>query len=327
MSTMLAMLLERPGSPLRLAEVRRPNPAAGEVLVEVAACGVCRTDLHVADGDLANPKLPLILGHEIVGQVAGLGAGVTGFTQGERVGIPWLGHTCGVCTYCLAGAENLCDAPGFTDTRGTAAMPNSRLPTPAIASHCQATCLILKPHRYCAPVSSDIARWSRPVTLGGSGSMASAPQPTSWRRSPDLRAAKSTSFSSPGDAAAQDFARRLGAVWAGGSDERSPTELDAAIIFASVGALVPKALRAVRKGGIVVCGGIHMSDIPAFPYATLWGERWVVSVANLTRRDARKFLALAPQVPVRTEVEVFPMAEANEALSRLRDGKLTGRRF
>ena len=324
MTTMLAMLLERPGSPLRLAEVGRPKPAAGEVLVEVAACGVCRTDLHVADGDLANPKLPLILGHEIVGRVAGLGAGVTGFTLGERVGIPWLGHTCGVCPYCLAGAENLCDAPGFTgytrdggyaqfavaDASYCFPLPGG-LPDPEAAP---LLCAGLIGYRSLVKAGD-----ARRLGIYGFGAAAHIVAQVARSQGREVYA-----FTRPGDAAAQEFARRLGAVWAGGSDERSPTELDAAIIFASVGALVPKALRSVRKGGIVVCGGIHMSDIPAFPYATLWGERSVVSVANLTRRDAREFLALAPQVPVRTEVEVFPMAEANEALSRLRDGKLTG---
>jgi len=324
MGTMLAMLLERPGSPLRLAEVRRPEPAAGEVLVEVAACGVCRTDLHVADGDLANPKLPLILGHEIVGRVAGLGAGVTGFRPGERVGIPWLGHTCGVCPYCSAGAENLCDAPGFTgytrdggyaqfavaDAGYCFPMPGD-LPDPEAAP---LLCAGLIGYRSLVKAGD-----ARRLGIYGFGAAAHIVVQVARSQGREVFA-----FTRPGDAAAQEFARRLGAEWAGGSDEPSPAELDAAIIFASVGALVPMALRSVRKGGIVVCGGIHMSDIPAFPYATLWGERSIVSVANLTRQDAREFLALAPQVPVRTEVEVFPLAEANEALSRLRDGKLTG---
>jgi propanol-preferring alcohol dehydrogenase len=324
MPTMRAMVLEQPRSRLVLRERPLPTPGAGDLLVEVAACGVCRTDLHVVDGELPNPKLPLVPGHEIVGRVAALGAGVTGFTVGERVGVPWLGRTCGICPYCRAGRENLCDAPLFTGyTRDG-----------GYASHALADanyCFPLPQHdddAGTAPLMcAGLIGW-RSYRLAGEGSAlglygfgAAAhilAQVASWQ------GRRVHAFTRPGDTAAQAFARSLGAVWAGGSDALPPEPLDAAIIFAPVGALVPVALKAVKKGGRVVCGGIHMSDIPGFPYALLWEERQLLSVANLTRADGREFLALAPRAGVRTEVRRYPLDAANEALADLREGRLQG---
>jgi propanol-preferring alcohol dehydrogenase len=324
MATLQAMVLDAPRTPLVMRERPLPAPGAGEILVAVAACGVCRTDLHVVDGELEHPTLPIVPGHEIVGRVAALGAGVAGFSIGERVGVPWLGATCGICAYCRSGAENLCDTPVFTGyTRDG-----------GYATHAVADA------RYCFPLGAagddaDIAPWLcagligwRSYRMAGEGNRlglygfgAAAhilAQVAIWQ------GRRVYAFTRKGDTAAQEFARSLGAVWAGGSDDRPPEPLDAAIIFAPVGALVPAALKAVRKGGRVVCGGIHMSDIPSFPYALLWEERHVMSVANLTRADAHGFLSIAPEAGVKCEVTRYPLARANEALSDLRDGRLQG---
>ena len=321
---MKAMILERPGERLKAAELPDPQPAPGQLRVKVSACGVCRTDLHVVDGDLTEPKLPIVPGHEIVGRVDALGDGVEGFSAGDRVGIPWLGHTCGHCAYCRAGTENLCDEPGFTGYQidggyAEMAVADARycFPLPGEDDDAQLAPLL------CAGLigyrSLVMAGDARRLGIYGFGAAAHILAQVARYQQREIFA-----FTSPGDEAAQEFARRLGAAWAGGSDQEAPAELDAAIIFAPVGALVPTALRAVRKGGVVVCGGIHMSDIPGFPYSILWGERTVRSVANLTRQDAIDFLDLAPRVPVRTRVEEYPLERANEALEALRTGKLTG---
>ena len=323
MSRMRAMVLERPRSPLVWREQPVPAPATGEILIEVAACGVCRTDLHVVDGELPHPKLAIIPGHEIVGRVAALGADVSGFSIGQRVGVPWLGYTCGRCEYCVSGRENLCNNPLFTGyTRDG-----------GYASHTIADA------RYCFPLPDGDAATQAPLlcagligwrcyrmageagALGLYGFGAAAhilAQVAAWQ------GRRVYAFTRRGDEAAQDFARSLGAVWAGGSDDMPPEKLDAAIIFAPVGALVPTALRAVKKGGRVVCGGIHMSDIPSFPYDILWEEREIVSVANLTRDDAREFLAIAPQAGIDSTVTRYPLSAANEALADLRGGRLQG---
>src|SRR5450830_349007 len=323
-ATMHAMVLDAPRTPLAMCE--RPLLAAGEreLLIEVKACGVCRTDLHVVDGELPYPKLPIVPGHEVVGRVAAIGAGVSGFAVGERVGVPWLGATCGSCPYCRAGTENLCDAPVFTGyTRDG-----------GYATHAVADA------RYCFPLGehgddAEIAPWlcagligwrsyrmaGDGQTLGLYGFGAAAhilAQVACWQ------GRRVFAFTRAGDTSAQDFARSLGAVWTGASDQTPPELLDAAIIFAPVGALVPAALKAVKKGGRVVCGGIHMSDIPSFPYSLLWEERHVMSVANLTRADAREFLEVAPNAGVKCEVTRYPLARANEALSDLREGRLQG---
>jgi propanol-preferring alcohol dehydrogenase len=321
---MQAMVLERPGTPLRELELPTPVPSPGQVLVNVTACGVCRTDLHVVDGDLKEPKLPLIPGHEIVGRVSALGNGVDRLRIGERVGIPWLGHTCGTCRYCRTGHENLCDAPGFTGYQLDGGYADYAVADAA----------------YCFPIPGDepdaeVAPWlcaglighrslrlaGEAETIGIYGFGAAAHLVAQVARHEGRRV---HAFTRPGDRMAQELALAVGCAWAGGSDERPPAELDAAIVFAPVGSLVPAALRAVRKGGTVVLGGIHMSDIPTFPYAIIWGERVVRSVANLTRNDALDFLALAPKVPVRSHIVPMPLAEANLALERLRIGDLTG---
>ena len=324
MTLVRAMVLDRPRTPLVLRE--RPLPAAGpgELLIAVGACGVCRTDLHVVDGDLTHPKLPIVPGHEIVGRVAAIGEGVAGFSVGERVGVPWLGATCGVCSYCREGAENLCDAPVFTGyTRDG-----------GFATHTVADA------RFCFPLGesgddAEIAPWlcagligwrslrlageGKTIGLYGFGAAAHIlAQVLRWQ------GRRVMAFTRTGDTRAQDFARSLGVDWAGNSDDIPPGPLDAAIIFAPVGALVPAALKAVRKGGRVVCGGIHMSDIPSFPYSILWEERQLRSVANLTREDAREFLALAPKAGVQCAVTRYPLAKANEALADLRHGRLEG---
>ena len=321
---MQAMLLERPGTPLRAMRVRRRSPGEGQVLVKVTACGVCRTDLHVVDGELTEPKLPIIPGHEIVGRVESVGAGVEQFRRGDRVGIPWLGHTCGACPYCLAGDENLCDAPRFTgyqidggyaeyataEARYCFALPTSYSDIEAAPLLCAG----LIGYR-----SLRMAGEAARLGIYGFGAAAHIVAQVARHQGRSVYA-----FTRPGDAEAQAFALSLGCAWAGGSDDAPPVPLDAAIIFAPVGALVPAALAAVRKGGTVVLGGIHMSDIPAMPYRLLWGERVVRSVANLTRADAQEFLALADKTPIRTHVVPFPLSAANEALARLRAGRLTG---
>jgi propanol-preferring alcohol dehydrogenase len=321
---MQAMVPDRPGERLRLAELPMPEPAAGQILVRVKACAVCRTDLHVVDGELPEPKLPIVPGHEIVGEVARTGRGVDWFRDGERVGIPWLGYTCARCRYCASGQENLCDQARFTGYQIDGGYAEY-----AVADA-----------RYCFPIHGDYAdqeaapllcagligyRCLRMAGAGerlgiyGFGAAAHIVAQVARHQGRQVYA-----FTRAGDEEAQAFARELGAAWTGTSDEPPPEQLDAAIIFAPVGALIPAALRAVRKGGVVVAGGIHMSDVPSFPYRILWGERVVRSVANLTRRDAEEFLALAPKVPVRTATELFPLADANEALDRLRAGRLRG---
>jgi alcohol dehydrogenase, propanol-preferring len=324
MSAARAMVLEQPRAPLVLRERPVPPPQTGEILVAVSACGVCRTDLHVVDGELPHPKLPIVPGHEIVGRVAAMGEGVSGLALGERVGVPWLGHTCGICPYCRSGRENLCDVPlftGYTRDGGYAshvvADANYCLPLPDGVGDAEAAPLL------CAGLigwrSYRVAGEGRDLGLYGFG--AAAHILAQVARAQDRRV---YAFTRRGDKAAQDFARALGAAWAGGSEEMPPTLLDAAIIFAPVGALVPLALKAVKKGGRVVCGGIHMSDIPSFPYEILWEEREIRSVANLTREDAREFLAFVPRAAIKTEVTRYALEDANRALSDLREGRLQG---
>ena len=324
MPNMRAMILERPGLGLEMRAGPVPQPGNGEILVEVKACGVCRTDLHVVDGELPNPKLPIVPGHEIVGRVAAIGAGVLGFAPGERVGIPWLGHTCGVCPYCRSGRENLCDAllfTGYTRDGGyathTIADANYCFPLPEGTDDVAAAPLL------CAGLigwrSYRMAGEGAALGLYGFGAAAHIlAQVAAWQ------GRRIYAFTRPDDAAAQAFAKSLGAVWAGGSGDLPPEPLDAAIIFAPVGPLVVSALKAVKKGGRVVCGGIHMSDIPAFPYRLLWEERQVVSVANLTRADAHEFLAIAPRAGIKTEITRYPLEAANAALADLRSGALQG---
>ena len=321
---MRAMAFERPGKDLSLVDLSTPQPGAGQVLIRVHACAVCRTDLHVIDGELSEPKTRLIPGHEIVGTVAGLGAAVTRFKVGDRVGVPWLGWTCGECSFCREGQENLCDRAKFTGytldggyADYTIADQRFCFPIPEIYSDVEAAPLL------CAGLigyrSLVKAGTGKRLGIYGFGAAAHIIVQVAQYQEREIYA-----FTRPSDTEAQQFALALGAAWAGSSDELPPTKLDAAIIFAPVGALVPQALKAVRKGGVVVCGGIHMSDIPSFPYSILWEERSVCSVANLTRRDGAEFMELAPKVPVRTEVETFPLEQANEALSRLRAGKIHG---
>lgn len=321
---MRAMVLFETNTFLRETPLPDPAPAAGEVLIHVNACAVCRTDLHIIDGELPNPKLPLVPGHEIVGRVAACGENAVRFKIGDRVGIPWLARTCGVCRYCEAGMENLCDQPQFTGyTRDggyaelTTADERFCVPIPEIYSDTEAAPLL------CAGLigfrSLVKARDARSLGIYGFGAAAHLIAQVAVYQGRQIYA-----FTRAGDDEGQQFARALGAVWAGSSSELPPVELDAAIIFAPVGALVPHALRAVRKGGIVICGGIHMSDIPQFPYALLWGEREICSVANLTRKDAVDFMAIVPKVPFRTHFELFPLKDANEALERLRSGRLRG---
>jgi len=321
---MKAMLLDAPGRPLRLAEVPEPVPGPGELLLRVRACAVCRTDLHVLDGDLPHPKLPLVLGHEIVGVVEGLGPGASRFAPGDRVGVPWLGSTCGSCRFCAEGSENLCDAARFTgyDRDGgfaerTVADERFCFPVPDAFPDVEAApllCAGLIGHR-----TLRMAGDPRTVGIWGFGAAAHLVAQVARFEGREVYA-----FTRPGDAASQEFARSLGACWAGGSDELPPGPLDAALVFAPVGALVPAALRSVRKGGVVVCGGIHMSDVPSFPYALLWGERVVRSVANLTRRDGEEFLALAARAGLRSRARDYRLGEANEALADLRAGRLEG---
>jgi propanol-preferring alcohol dehydrogenase len=321
---MKAMQLDAPRTALKLVDLPTPRPGRGELLIKVLACGVCRTDLHVVDGELARGRLPIVPGHEVVGTVVEKGAGVERFATGQRVGVPWLGWTCGKCAFCAGGRENLCDGARFTgyhldggyaeytvaDARFCFALPGEY----DDAAAAPLLCAGLIGHR------SLVAAGDAP-RLGIYGFGAAAHIVAQVARHQGRRI---FAFTRPGDAAGQAFARELGAEWAGDSGARPPEELDAAIIFAPVGALVVHALRATAKGGTVVCAGIHMSDIPAFPYEVLWGERVVRSVANLTRRDGEAFLALAPKVPVKTSVEVLKLGAANEALARLREGRITG---
>jgi propanol-preferring alcohol dehydrogenase len=321
---MRAMHLAVPGEPLQLTTRDRGTPESGQVLVRVSACGVCRTDLHIVDGELPSLGHPIIPGHEIVGRVAALGPGVDNFRIDDRIGIPWLGWTCGHCAYCTTGRENLCDEAKFTgyqldggyaeyvtaDNRYCFTLPEGY-------SDAEATpllCAGLIGYRALA-----MAGDARRLGIYGFGAAAHIVAQVA-----KFQGRRIYAFTRPGDVEAQQFARKLGAYWAGDSGAAPPDPLDAAILFAPVGRLVPAALRATAKGGAVVCAGIHMSDIPSFPYEILWGERRLVSVANLTRRDATEFLALAPQVPVTTTIETFPLAGANEALARLRAGRITG---
>jgi propanol-preferring alcohol dehydrogenase len=321
---MHAMVLKQVGTPLEWTELADPQPGAGEIRVKVGACGVCRTDLHVVDGELPEPRVPIIPGHEVVGRIDALGTGVEGLRLGERVGLPWLGHTCGVCPYCLLGQENLCDHPVFTGyTRhggfATAAIADARFAFPlGEAGSDEALAPLL-----CAGLigwrSLVLAGKGRRLGLYGFGAAAHIlAQVARWQ------GREVYAFTRPGDAPSQAFARELGAVWAGGSDELPPEPLDAAIIFAAVGALVPAALKAVRKGGRVVCAGIHMSDIPSFPYGLLWEERQLLSVANLTRQDGVEFLGLAPAIGIVTRTTGYPLRQANQALADLRAGRFEG---
>ncbi len=321
---MKAMLFEGVGSPLRVAEVPVPAPRPDEVLIRVSACGVCRTDLHIVDGELSSPKLPLVPGHQIVGRVAAFGERVERFRIGDRVGVPWLGSTCNVCRYCRSGRENLCDQARFTGyqidggfAEFTVADGRFTFPIPPGYPDLQAAPLL------CAGLigyrSLVLAGEGERVGIYGFGAAAHiVTQVARWQGRTIY------AFVRAGDTAARRFALDMGAAWVGDSLEMSPEELDAAIIFAPAGELVPAALKAVSKGGVVVCGGIHMSDIPSFPYGILWGERVVRSVANLTRRDGEEFLALAPLVPIATEVTVYPLVKANAALNDLRSGSVRG---
>jgi propanol-preferring alcohol dehydrogenase len=321
---MRAMLLTSEGQPLVPSDVSAPRPAAGQVLVRVAACAVCRTDLHVVDGELPNPKLSLIPGHEIVGRIEQAGEGVEDFQVGERIGIPWLGWTCGECKYCCSGRENLCQRAQFTGytldggyAEYTVAYTRFCFRIPEVYDDISAApllCAGLIGYRSLRKTGD-----ARRLGIYGFGAAAHIVAQVARHQGREVFA-----FTRPGDVAAQNFARRLGAFWAGDSDQTPPEKLDAAIIFAPIGALVPSALRALEPGGAVVCAGIHMSDIPSFPYRDLWPERTICSVANLTRRDGDEFLKLAPQVPVRTETQTFALAQANEALVALRSGKLNG---
>ena len=318
---MKAMILEKIGNPLRLMDIPAPDPRPGQARIRVRACAVCRTDLHVMDGELPNPKLPLIPGHEIVGTIE---KGSGRFRDGDRVGVPWLGYTCGKCAYCRTGRENLCDRAQFTGYQidgGYAeyCVADERFcfPIPAGYPDIRAAPLL------CAGLigyrSYKMAGDARRLGFYGFGAAAHILIQLAKYQGREIFA-----FTKPGDQEAQKFALELGAVWAGGSDQSPPITLDAAILFAPIGALVPQALRVVVKGGTVICAGIHMSDIPSFPYAILWEERAVRSVANLTRKDGDEFLTLAPQVPIRTEAQTYPLARANEALADLRNGKVRG---
>jgi len=319
-----AMVLHSPGAPLRAARVPEPEPGPEEVMIRIRACAVCRTDLHVVDGELPDPKLPLIPGHQIVGTVEEIGERVERFAPGDRVGVPWLAHTDGTCRYCRTGRENLCDGARFTGYQMDGGYAEYKVadhrfcfPLPEGYPDLQAAPLL------CAGLigyrSLRMAGDAERLGLYGFGASAHMIIQVAVHQGRRVFA-----FTRSGDEEGQRFARGLGAAWAGSSDETPPEELDAAIIFAPVGALVPVALRAVAKGGVVVCAGIHMSDVPSFPYEILWGERAVRSVANLTRRDGEEFLELAPRVPVRTEATPFPLEGANEALEALREGRVRG---
>jgi len=318
------MVLERSKMPLVLRDVPKPKPAAGQLLVRINACAICRTDLHIFDGELAQLKLPLILGHQMVGRVEQLGENVAGFSVGDRVGVPWLGWTDGDCPYCRSSRENLCDRAKFTgytidggyaefavaDARYCFHLPDTYEDVQVAPLLC-AGLIGFRSYRK----TGDAKR----IGIYGFGNAAHLITQIAIYEKKEIYA-----FTRPGDKAGQKNARGLGAVWAGGSNEAPPAKLDAAIIFASAGPLVPAALRAVAKGGVVVCGGIHMTDIPAFPYVDLWNERVITSVANLTRRDGEELFKIAPRVPVETTVEIFPLEEANAALDKFRSGELDG---
>lgn len=323
-SYMHAMVLEHTGEPLKARKLPLPVAAAGELLLKVQACGICRTDLHVVDGELTEPRLPLIPGHQIVAVVEVVGKGVHGFRPGDLVGVPWLGGTCGACAFCLSGRENLCDEAVFTGYQRNG----------GFAEYCVADarfCFTIPegfPATQAAPLLCAGLIGYRSLRMAGSGQRVGiygfgaaahlVTQLVVWQ------GREIYAFTRDGDEPGQNFAREMGACWAGAASVRPPVALDAAIIFAPAGELVPRALQAVGKGGIVVCGGIHMSPIPSFSYDLLWGERSIISVANLTRSDAEEFLELAPRIPVRTEIEVFPLEHANEALSALRSGRIRG---
>ena len=321
---MKAMILHKPRQQLSLEHMPEPKAGPGEVLLKVMACGICRTDLHIVDGELTDPRLPLVLGHQIVGLVEAMGAGAKSFTKGQRVGVPWLGGVCGECRYCRENRENLCDHPTFTGYRKdggyaeyTVANEEFCFLIPPGYADSQAAPLL------CAGLigfrAYRMTGEAQKLGFYGFGSSAHILTQVVLHQGREVYA-----FTRPGDNKGQDFARDLGAAWAGGSDEAPPEPLDAAIIFAPAGNLVPAALKAVRKGATVICAGIHMSDIPSFPYRYLWEERVLRSVANLTRQDGEDFLRLAPKIPVRTEVTTFALEEANEALKALRDGTLQG---
>jgi propanol-preferring alcohol dehydrogenase len=321
---MQAMLLHTQRQPLRATEVAIPRPGPGEVLVQIRACAVCRTDLHVVDGELPRPKLPLVPGHEIIGVVAAVGNNVERYQTGDRVGVPWLGWTCGACEYCRVGRENLCDQARFTGytldggyAEYTVADQRYCFHIPDAYSDAEAAPLL------CAGLIGyrSLGKTGDAKRIGIYGFGAAAHIITQVAR---FQGREIYAFTRRGDREGELFAKSLGAVWAGDSESMPPERLDAAIIFAPVGELVPLALKAVGKGGTIVCGGIHMTDIPAFPYELLWKERSICSVANLTRRDGEEFFALAPRIPVQTTVQTFPLTEANEALSRLRKGQIRG---
>lgn len=321
---MKAMVMREPGSPLELISVPRPEPGPGEVLVRVEACAVCRTDIHVLDGDLTEPKLPLILGHEIVGRVEAAGSPSLREMIGRRVGVPWLGKTCGECRFCLAGSENLCDSPGFTGYTIDGGFAEY---TVADAQYCFAI-----PDSYDSPhaaplLCAGLIGWrsyrmageAERLGLYGFGAAAHILAQIAAAESRQVYA-----FTRPGDSSGQEFARSLGCIWAGGSDEAPPEELDSVIIFAPIGALVPTALKSVRKGGRVVLGGIHMTDIPSFPYRYIWGERQILSVANLTKEDGLSFMEKAEKHPIHTEITTYGLDRVNQAVADLRAGKLNG---
>jgi propanol-preferring alcohol dehydrogenase len=321
---MKAMVFDGTGPRLKAMEMTDPQPGPGQILLDVRACGVCRTDLHLVDGELPNPKRPVIPGHEIVGMVSGLGKGVCGMRVGDRVGVPWLGHTCHHCRYCLSGRENLCDSPGFTGftidggyAERVVANAEYCLHLPERYGHPQAApllCAGLIGYRTLA-----MAGEAQTIGLYGFGAAAHIIAQVALHQGRDVYA-----FTRPGDGTAQQLAFHLGVTWAGSSDEMPPAELDAALIFAPVGALVPAALRATAKGGSVVCGGIHMSAIPSFPYADLWGERRIISVANLTRADGAAFMKIADECHIDVATSCYPLAEANRALDDLRCGRVAG---
>ena len=322
---MRAMLLDLPHTALHLAELPIPTPGSGQVLIEVSACGVCHTDLHIMDGELTNPKLPLVLGHQIVGTVQRAGPDARRFQIGERVGVPWLGSTDGTCRYCLRGQENLCDHPVFTGYLVDGGFAEYTLADERFCFHLPTSysdlevapllCAGLIGYRTYRLAGENVE------TLGIYGFGAAAHIITQVAKHAGK---KVYAFTRPGDTAAQEFALHQGAVWAGDSSQMPPEKLDAALVFAPVGPLVVAALQATHKGGVVVCGGIHMSDIPSFPYSLLWEERVIRSVANLTRRDGEEFLRLASQIPVKTDVKVFPLEQAGEALEQLRNGEFVG---